>query len=143
MEEEGVVVEVRGTAAVVRIAESGGCGSCASAGTCKPDAAGRLLEAENAAGAKAGDRVAVSISGGSFLKASMVVYMFPVLMLFAGAFLGGEYGPSISGDLSLDAWQAVGGASFLALSLVGLRLYDRMVKKGGRAKAVVSRIIEI
>lgn len=141
MEEEGVVVEVRGAAAVVKLEETGGCGSCASAGTCKAGSGGRLLEAENRASASAGDRVMVSIPGGSFIRASFIVYMVPVIMLFAGAFLGGEYGPSIYGGLTADSWQALGGVLFLALSAAGLRLYDRMVKKVGQAGAVVSRVI--
>ncbi len=141
MEEVGVVVEVKGTAAVVRITETGGCGSCASAGVCKAGSDGRLLEAENAAGAKAGDKVAVEISGSSFIKASFVVYMVPVIMLFAGAYFGGEYGPSIYGGITVDAWQALGGVTFLALSVAALRLYDRAVKRGGRARAAVTRVL--
>jgi len=140
MKEQGVVVELKGTAAVVRIEEQGGCASCGSAGTCKAEAGGRLLEAENRAGAKRGDSVEVELSGGSFVKASLVVYMVPVLFLFAGAFLAGRYGPSLYGGISLDAWQALGGVLFLVLSALGLRLYDRIAGHGP-SKAVVSRVL--
>jgi len=120
--------------------EQGGCASCGSAGTCKADAGGRLLEAENRAGAKPGDSVEVDISGGSFVKASLVVYMVPVLFLFIGAVLAGRYGPSLYAGISLDAWQALGGVLFLVLSALGLRLYDRAARRGP-ARAVVSRVL--
>jgi sigma-E factor negative regulatory protein RseC len=140
MKEQGVVVEVRGAAAIVRLEEQGGCSSCSSAGACKAEAGGRLLEAENRIGAKAGDHVEVELSGGSFITASLVVYMVPVLFLFAGAFLAGRYGPSLYGGISVDAWQALGGVLFLVVSALGLRMYDMLARRGPN-RAVISRVL--
>lgn len=140
MEEQGVVIEVKGATALVRMSESGGCENCASGGACKTGSGGRVLDAVNKAGASVGQRVVVEFSGGAFLKASFVVYVVPVVFLFAGAYLGGVFGPGIYGGMTVDSWQAAGGVLFLALSLIVLRAYDRVVKKSGTLNPVVIRI---
>lgn len=142
MDEMGVVIELKGASALVRMAESGGCEGCASGGTCTLEKEGRVLEAVNIAGAKPGQHVVVEFPGGAFLRASFVVYMLPVAFLFAGAFLGGEYGPSVYPGISSDNWQAVGGVIFLVLSLGVLKVFDTVTKKRGIHSPVVSRIAE-
>ena len=142
MEEEGVVIDIKDGRASVLIMESGGCQGCQSGGSCKSAKGGRVLEATNRARAQVGQRVVVGIDAGAFMKASIFVYMTPVLLLFVGAYLGGAYGPGIYPGISQDAWQALGGIIFLALSLLLLRLYGRAVSREKVARAVVVKIVE-
>jgi len=143
MEEEGFVIEVKGGLAVVRVIEAGGgCASCASGGTCKAGAEGRVVEAENRAGATPGQRVTLKIESGAFLKASFLVYMVPVIALFLGAGLGGKFGPAVYPGITADVWQALAGVAFLALSILLIRLYDKKVKTSKAFRPVVDRVVE-
>jgi len=142
MEEEGIVLSVEGSIASVRMVEGGGCEGCSSSGSCKVASGGRVLEADNKAGAKPGDSVTVRIEASSFLKASFIVYMVPVIFLFIGAAAGGRFGPGIYGGISVDNWQAIGGVLFLALSLFGIRLYNRRVKLVKGMMPVIIKINE-
>ena len=142
MEEEGIVVRVTGATASVRMDGGGGCDSCASSGACKAGSGDRVLDADNPIGAAEGQRVLVRICSAGFLKASFIVYMGPVVALFAGAILGGEAGPGIYGGISADAWQAIGGVLFLAVSLAGIRLYDRNTRRRGGLRPVIVKALE-
>ncbi|MCX6356375.1 MAG: SoxR reducing system RseC family protein [Candidatus Aureabacteria bacterium] len=82
MREEGVVVSTMGAAACVRMQPQGGCRSCR---ICVTGSAGeRLIEANNEAGAKAGDRVIVEVREGVYLRAAFLVYVLPLIGMCAG-----------------------------------------------------------
>jgi len=141
MEEEGIVVELKGGSAVVKM-EKGGCEGCGSAEICQSTGDDRLLDAENRAGASPGQRVTVDVDSGAFLKASLVVYMTPVLFLFLGAWLGGVYGPSIISGKSADFYQSIGGMTFLVLSIIAVRLYGKRTRTGNTVRPFLSRIVD-
>ncbi len=144
MEEEGVVISVSDGMATVQMIEGAGCQGCASAGACKSGSeAKRTLEAVNKAGAAPGQCVVVDIESGAFLKASFIVYMVPVIFLFAGAYLGDVIARSVPGVMAAESWQAFGGVLFLALSILGVRLYDRKVKSSKGLRPVVVKIKEM
>ena len=68
-----------------------GCESCSAKDTCATlggSGANREVRARNTVRAQVGDVVKISISGSSFLKATFLVYMVPILALAAGALLG-------------------------------------------------------
>jgi sigma-E factor negative regulatory protein RseC len=46
------------------------------------------VQAVNTAGAQVGDRVVISLESASLFKLSFLLYIFPILTLFAGALLG-------------------------------------------------------
>lgn len=141
MEETGLVIELKGALALVRMAEGAGCEGCSGAGSCKAVSGERVLEADNAVGAKPGQHVLIRIGSGAFLKASFLVYMVPVIFLFIGAYVGGRFGPAIYPGLAIDYWQALTGAAFLALSIGVIRLYDKKVKGTGM-RPVIVRVME-
>jgi sigma-E factor negative regulatory protein RseC len=142
MEEIGVVMETSGMTAKVMMTRSGSCESCSASGTCKAVSDDRVMEADNPLGAEPGQHVLLKIESGMFLKATFLTYMLPVIFLFLGAYLGGKFGPEISGAISVDNWQALGGVAFLVLSAAMVRLYDRKVKKSKLLKPVIVKIIE-
>jgi sigma-E factor negative regulatory protein RseC len=143
MEETGVVMELtKDGRAIVQMSKSGGCEGCKAAGTCKAISGDRVLEADNKIGAVPGQQVILKIDSGMFLKSSFIVYMIPVIFLFIGAALGGKYGPAINGSITLDYWQAIGGCVFLGLSVVLIRVYDRMIKGGkGLLRPEITKIV--
>jgi len=142
MEETGIVIEIKDGRAVVKMTASGGCEGCGASGSCKAVSGGRVLEADNAIGAKPGQHVVMRIEPSVFLKASFIVYMVPIIFLFLGAWLGGKVGPGLYPGMSIDYWQALSGALFLGLSIFVIRLYDKGLKKGKMLMPVIIRIVE-
>ncbi len=135
-------METAGNTAKIMMSRSGGCEGCKAAGSCKVASGDRIMEADNPLGAKPGQRVMVNIESAMFLKATFLTYMLPVIFLFLGAYLGGKYGPMLSGAISLDYWQAIGGIVFLVLSAALVRLYDRKVKRATTIRPVIVKIME-
>ena len=141
MEETGVVAELQGGMALVKMNESGGCEGCNAAGTCKAaQGGGRMLMAENRIGAKVGQCVTVKVEGGAFLAASFLVYIVPVIFLFVGAWAGGALSTSVLPGVRADYMQAAGGVALLALSIIVIRYLD---KKAGSAKGLRPVIVKI
>ncbi|MBW1814917.1 MAG: SoxR reducing system RseC family protein [Deltaproteobacteria bacterium] len=98
--EKGVVVEVGDDTAWVKTEKSGACESCCARGACLPIGGGNdmKVEAINIAGAATGDRVAFSFGSSSLLKATFLLYMFPILCLISGAIAGMILAPLFSVD---------------------------------------------
>jgi len=102
--EEGVVIKLGDTktTAWVKTKKSAACESCASKSSCNTMGGSNDMEVEsvNTAGAKKGDRVVLSFKSSSLLKATFLLYVFPVLCMLAGAIAGQEsashfgFGPS-------------------------------------------------
>ena len=86
--EQGVVVRL-GTdgsrTAWVKTERSSACESCASRESCNPGADGKAQEVEaiNAADARVGDRIQVVIGTGAMLKATFLLYLFPIICMLA------------------------------------------------------------
>ena len=77
-----------------------------------------IFEAVNAIGAKPGDTVTVRSESGPVLMGAAVLYMLPLVLFFAGYFLGAVW--------NLGPW--IGCAAFL-LGLALAWVYDRKVAK--------------
>jgi sigma-E factor negative regulatory protein RseC len=79
------------------------------------------VRALNPAGARVGDRILLGIDTGPFLKATFLLYLFPILCLIAGA-LSGQWA---AGFLALDASTGAAAAGFgcfvAAMSFVRIR----------------------
>ncbi len=56
------------------------------------------VEAVNRAGAKEGDRVVLEVKTSPFLKATFMLYVFPILFLILGAALGEKVAPEFQAD---------------------------------------------
>ena len=59
-----------------------------------------IVEAENIVNAKKGDRIILVFQTTSFLKASFLIYLFPILCMMIGAHLGWTYAPKFNFDPS-------------------------------------------
>jgi sigma-E factor negative regulatory protein RseC len=54
------------------------------------------VKAINLAGASAGDRIVLSFETASLLKATFLIYVFPIILMIAGAALGQVLAPFIA-----------------------------------------------
>ncbi len=132
MENFGVIKRIEGEQVFVevdpvvsgcgRCHEAGGCGSSLLTQSLRP-AKFRLYRLPNCIGASVGDHVILSVPEGAVLRASLLAYLMPILLLIGGAALG----------MALDGQDsaALSGAGIgLLLGLLGLRMQHRLVPPG-------------
>ena len=108
-----------GTAQVIHVRESACSGDCHKCSGCGAAKEAVLFTARNPIGARAGDLVKVESDTAPVLKAATVLYMMPLVLFFAGYFLGERLG--MSGGLF--------GCLAFALSIGLIVVYDRKVVK--------------
>jgi len=121
-----------GTALVVHVRESacsGDCHKCSGCGAAKETI---LLKAKNPIGARRGDLVKLESATGPVLKAAAVMYMLPMLLFFAGYFLG---------DFFWKQGALVGCIAFAA-SIALAVLYDRKIGKTDKTGYTITGFVE-
>lgn len=103
--EEGIVIRAGGQkpqTAWVKTAQSGQCKSCSERNSCHGESKNleREVEAVNLVGASVGDLIQISIDSGALLKATFLLYIFPIICMFAGALAGNKLGAGMNIDPS-------------------------------------------
>ena len=82
MDQIGKIVDIQGAIATVELERSSACAKC---GICHSGETQTLhIEVENSIDAKVGQRVLIAVSEGSVLKASLILYLIPLLALVGG-----------------------------------------------------------
>jgi sigma-E factor negative regulatory protein RseC len=137
--EEGIVEEISRNTAVIKIQKSSSCKHCADKDSCSVANRNMLIEVENRLNAKEGDRVEVSVPEGTFVKLSLMVYIFPVVSLMLGAFLGNFLSIQFNTDPSATA--AVTAALFLAASFLVLKAFEKKKSTGEKYSPRMTRIL--
>ena len=130
--ERGTVTRIDGSTAWITTNRSSSCEGCNSRGACHVSENQKEMEvrAVNAAGAGVGDRVVVSFQTASYLKASFLLYVFPVLAMIAGALLGQETAASV--DMAPATFSVICGFAFFFLSILVVRA--RSNRMAGKAE---------
>jgi len=131
MEEKGKVIKVENGVAQVEMERTSACarcGICLSSSGDKP-----ILYVKDSIGARPGDEVFLSVESKEILKAAFLVYLFPLVGLIAGYFLG----------LKVFRTEATGilfaGIGFFT-TLFFLYQYDKRLKAGKSREAKIIRI---
>ncbi len=125
--EVGVVLRLAGGTAWVSALQNSACGSCSSREGCVTHGPKVVeVQALNLAGAATGDRVELICDSGPLLRATFLIYLFPVLCLLLGAAFGQWLGGQLGYDLSLTS---------AAAGFVGLTLAMTVVRRGGNRLA--------
>lgn len=135
--ENGIVIKADQNTAWVKTIRSSSCEGCASKESCESAKEGQV-EAINAVGAQSGDAVVVGFDTGAFVKISMLLYLFPVFSMIAGAIIGTHIAPVYGFDDTNCT--AAFSFSFLALSFLLIRLVSSRMSGNTRYQA---RIIKI
>jgi sigma-E factor negative regulatory protein RseC len=128
--EQGLVIRVDSTGTWVETGKSEACESCSSHGACHTLGGGKAVEVPvlNPIGAGIGDRIVLRMDTSRLLKATFLVYMFPVLMLILGAGVGEWI--ARSAGLDSPASPALLGFGGLAVGLLIMRvLANRLARK--------------
>ena len=135
MIEEGIVVSVSDGMAKVRAVRGSSCGGCASRSMCKPsEVSDVIIEAKNDVGAHVGERVEIVVGAKTFLKASFISYMLPLITFFAGAFIG-KY---IAGS---DVWAAIAGMFTMLFCFYCVWLYNKKLQRGSKYHPVIKTVL--
>jgi sigma-E factor negative regulatory protein RseC len=126
-EAEGIVKEIQDKRALVLIDRQAMCGQCSAKGFCDMLGGGKevLSETLNDVGAEVGDTVTIGLPFGAVTKASMVVYMIPLMGLIGGAIigylLGGLYGFDVNVSTLICSFACL-GVSMIAVKFASVSL---------------------
>lgn len=141
--ENGVVIKSGETAATawVLTTRSSACESCASRDHCKTGATGQTQEVEalNTAGARVGDRIQMTIKTGALLKATFLLYVFPILCMLGGAVAGNVLALGLT--INPSAMAALGAFIALIASLVIVRIRGRRMGAHNAYRPEIIRIL--
>ena len=138
------VLKCEGDWAKVEVTRSAMCDGCSEAGSCISSLeSGKkaLAVVKNPLGARAGDRVELSINQGVILRGTMILYLIPVALLLA--FIAGAlFVNSFFGwGKSENAVAALAGALGLALSFPLVRIISKRWKYLADQGPEISRIL--
>jgi sigma-E factor negative regulatory protein RseC len=142
--EEGIVTKIGEHAsqtAWVKTSQSSACKSCSARNSCNGDSKGKVREVEaiNLVGAKVGDRIQISIRTGALLKATFLLYIFPVISMLCGGLAGNSLGSYLGLKPSPAAALTAALAFLGAMIIVRLRAGRMALKLEYRPK--ITRII--
>jgi len=144
MQEKGIVTGFKENGlAVVKATGGEGCGSCGCRGACQALGGGteRKITAVNRAGATVGDQVLLTIGSGSFLKASFVVYLLPILALVVGSVIGQKYSSQIWAGGNPETVSVLTGLFCLAVSFLVIRLFNTRFTQSEKYYPVIEKVI--
>jgi sigma-E factor negative regulatory protein RseC len=142
--EQGIVIKADSRAAWVKTVKSGNCAGCTARGSCHSMGGDNEMEvrAINEVGAKVGDRIVLSFKTSSLLKASFLLYVFPILLLIIGAAIGQEMAPRF--DFNPSGFSAIMGFAFFFVALPIIKtMADKLAKKNEyrpKVTKILSRI---
>ena len=139
--EEGVVIKTDTTTAWIKTVKTGACESCSAKSSCHTLGGGKEMEVEaiNTAGARTGDRVIIGFETASLLKAGFLLYVFPILGLLLGAFIGQTAAPLF--ELNPSAASIIIGFLFVFLALWFIKQKGNKLAKQSRYQPKVIRIL--
>ena len=100
---EGIVTDVNAATAWVETVRSKSCESCDACDSCESQdkSMGMIIQVNNTINAEKGDRVIIGFKTAPLLKMSFMLYVFPIILLIAGAATGETLAPRFEMDPSL------------------------------------------
>jgi sigma-E factor negative regulatory protein RseC len=136
--EQGMVITTHGGTAVVKTKKSEACAGCSSQNSCNSKGNDMEVSVVNDIGAKKGDDVILRIQTAPFLKATFMLYLFPILFMMGGAFLGERL--ALRFDFDESVLSAILAFSFLFISILIVKAKG---KEMGENEAYHPKIIRI
>lgn len=125
MEREAWVTALEGDSVRIRFfrhASCQNCGGCLLAGNRESE---MLIPIPKGTRIEPGDRVKISMESSAFLRAALLVYLVPLLLLFIGYVAGNKLFVLFALESHGEAGGVIGGLFFLFLSFLGLKFFDR------------------
>ena len=142
MTETGIIKSLDGINATVLISrQNGPCDHCTGEACTVPEE-GIETKAINAAGAKVGQKVKLTMKSYTYVKGTFLVFIVPLIALITGAVLGKLYLPPFFTGTDSDLLAV--GAGFLALlsSLIPVKLILSRMDRTAETKSVIESIVD-
>jgi len=137
--EYGQVVDIKGDIAHVKFMRTSACGKCRACGMLSTQNE-IVVQVKNEYDAAMGDMVAVSIRMKKAMGASVLAYVFPLLMLILGVFVGWLLADVWHVFSNTDTTMALCGIIFAVLSFFLLKLASPLYNKSvGNVYRMVSK----
>ncbi len=141
--EKGIVTHINSKTAWVEAEKSSACEGCSSRDSCHliDDGSGKMMKVEalNPVDAKVGDRIMLSFETESLMKISFLLYIFPIICMFAGAFTGQMIASAF--NINESALSAFLGILFLAGSLFFVKSKGNKMAKRDEYKPRIIKIL--
>ena len=144
IEELAVVVKVENHQVWVESGQASGCGGCQQKASCTTNAIGSVLKKKSVPvdcdiQLKTGDEVVVAIDENLLLRASLLLYLMPLIALFTGAGIADWMLPD--NDQYADLWIAGSALLSFLLSLWLINKAQRLLILNYYARPVVIRTV--
>ncbi|WP_456412984.1 SoxR reducing system RseC family protein [Thiolapillus sp.] len=147
LEEQGVVLSVRGNAAKVVAENKSSCGSCAAKNGCGTSLLASLFPqrkrsfwASNPVHAQAGDRVLIGLDESALQTASLLLYIVPLLGMIGGA-MAGTWLASQHTPLMVEVVSTGAGIAGFFLALLMVRKTGARLSAHNRYQARILRVL--
>ena len=139
--EHGIVIRTDSGEAWVKTVKSGSCEGCTARGACHSlsDSGDMEVDAINEAGAKVGDRIVLNFETSSLLKATFLLYVFPIILLIIGAGIGQATAPYFS--LNPSGFSAIVGFSFFFAAVLVIKFRANQMAKKNEYRPKIVKII--
>ena len=139
--EQGIVIKTDSRAAWVKTIKSGNCAGCSAKGSCHAMGANdeMAVKAINEAGARVGDRIVLSFKTSSLLKATFLLYVFPILLLIIGAAVGQEMAHKF--DFNPSGFSAITGFSFFFAALLIIKTTANKLARKNEYRPKIIKIL--
>ena len=113
--EEGIIIKVNDTTAMVKTKQMTACESCGEKDACHSSGGGGSskimeVEADNTANAQLGDTVIVTFDSSKLFMLSFLLYVFPIIIMIIGALMGERVAENFNGNPS--TYSAIMGFGF-------------------------------
>ncbi len=139
MKEAGLVTRIDGDTAYVLFERTSACAKCGACGMISGQN-DITVPMKNALNAQPNDRVEVQFTTKNALQSSAIAYIFPLIMLFLGVWLGYVIPQDIF-DVQ-DALAAILGLVFAAAAFLVLKLLNPYFKKKFSNVYTMTKIVE-
>jgi sigma-E factor negative regulatory protein RseC len=139
--EQGIVIKTASRTAWVKTIKSANCAGCSAKGSCHTKGAGEEMEVKaiNEAGAREGDRIVLSFETSSLLKATFLLYVFPILLLIIGAAIGQGMAPKL--DFNPSGLSAIMGFTFFFVALLIIKTTANKLARKNEYRPKIIKIL--
>jgi sigma-E factor negative regulatory protein RseC len=130
MHETGTIISTDGTKAVIQLDRGDKCEGC---NVCHAFGENKMqLEATNTIGAKVGDWVNVVVEPKQVVKSSLLIFIFPLIMMLIGYAVAVKFIPPFSEGIGI-----IGAFTALALAFVFIKITDRRRNPDDMTSAII------
>ncbi len=142
MEEQGVVIELKGNQAKVQMKESSACEACPGRHGCRAlyslfGKKAMVMEALNPEGAQVGQQVVVSFKSEQVPKASLIMFIIPVAGLLIGSIFG--YYLNVWGNRDISS--LIFGILGITVTFLAIKRYCRKYEQDHSYIPTIIRVV--